>query len=268
MGALTLLDAHFDRAEAAPGDPVLLTAVWEATEQPEGDLGLSLTLVSPGGDVAATYDLPPTVAWHPTSAWKQGDVWTGLHSLRLPAQLENGSYAWLLRVCPAQAGWTIQAPGSRVGTLEIGSPARVWTPPPVDLPVDAQFGGAITLVGANLGPHPTSVIPGDSVSVTLVWRADVAPQESYRVFLHLLAPDGSLAAQSDGEPADWTRPTSGWAENEIVVDERELTVPTWADPGKYMLQAGLYTIEGGRLTTSLGEDSATVAVLTISDAHR
>jgi hypothetical protein len=40
-------------------------------------------------------------------------------------------------------------------------------------------------------------------SVHLIWRAEAETAVSYRVFLHLIGPDGQLVAQSDGEPANW-----------------------------------------------------------------
>jgi hypothetical protein len=266
IGPLTLLGAHFDRAEAAPGDPVLLTSVWEATEQPDADLSLSLTLVAPDGSVAATYDLPLTVAWHPTSRWKQGDIWTGQHPLRLPAHLESGSHSWSLRVCQDDGGKCKRLePEVRLDSLAVQAPTRVWTPPPVDVRIDTQLGGKVTLVGANLQPGTRSLSPGDRVTVTLVWRADSVMEESYNVYLHLLGPDGDLVAQLDGEPANWTRPTTGWAEGEIVLDPRVLALPKSAPPGEYHLRAGMYTIELGRLATPDGDDGVTIAILTLDD---
>jgi len=71
----------------------------------------------------------------------------------------------------------------------------------------------------------------------------------YHVFLHLLGPDGRIVAQSDGIPANWTRPTTGRLPGEYIVDPRVLTLPPDAMPGTHTLQTGLYLPGDGRLIT-------------------
>ena len=100
--------------------------------------------------------------------------------------------------------------------------------------------------------------------MTLVWRAEAEMETSYRVFLHLVGPDGKLVAQSDGEPANWTRPTTGWLPGEVVLDERVLYVPADAPPGEYVLRCGLYDLATGeRLTTADGDDALHLTTLPI-----
>jgi hypothetical protein len=87
---------------------------------------------------------------------------------------------------------------------------------------------------------------------------------SYRVFLHLLKPDGSLLTQSDGEPANWTRPTTGWAQGEIILDQRVLQIPADAPPGSYTLLAGLYDPRtSDRLPLPDGSTAITITTLTL-----
>jgi hypothetical protein len=49
LGPLTLLGADFDRDQAAPGDPILLTTFWHADQQPAQDLTFHLALLAPDG---------------------------------------------------------------------------------------------------------------------------------------------------------------------------------------------------------------------------
>jgi len=81
---------------------------------------------------------------------------------------------------------------------------------------------------------------------------------SYRVFLHLVADDGLILAQSDGEPAGWTRPTTGWATGEIVIDQRTLSLPE-DYVGVAELRVGLYDPAGARLMTASGDDAIVLA---------
>jgi hypothetical protein len=70
-------------------------------------------------------------------------------------------------------------------------------------------------------------------------------------------------AQSDGVPAGWTRPTTGWLPGEYITDEHTLNIPDDAPAGDYVLQAGLYSPGGERLTTPDGADAIPIARLTL-----
>jgi hypothetical protein len=74
-----------------------------------------------------------------------------------------------------------------------------------------------------------------------------------------------MAAQSDGEPANWSRPTTGWLPGEIVIDQRVLVVPGGANPGEYTLHAGMYTQQGGRLPDAAGAGAVSLGTIEVSD---
>jgi hypothetical protein len=289
MGALILAGANLDRDEAAPGDPALVTLFWQVAsgkwqvasgkwqvasgrEQVQGDGGqadlrVHLALVDGGGGETMAWELPPVRDDWPTTLWQAGDLWRGQHLLRLPAGLESGTYTWQLYL------YESTSPESRIpespialGQLRINAPERLWQAPPLQLPLDADLGQQVTLLGANLEPATavsTALRPSTQLTVTLAWQARAEMNTSYRVFLHLLNPDGSLLTQSDGEPAGWTRPTTGWAPGEVVLDERILTFPADAPPGQYVLVTGLYDPDtGDRL--ALPDGATTVLVATIA----
>ena len=259
LGPITLLGADFDRDEAAPGDPTLLTTFWRADERPTQDLTVHLALLAPDGSAAAGYDIPPTVEWHPTSAWQPGDVWRGQDILHLPAALDSGDYTWQLSMQPTRRATHLPS------TLHVTAPDRTFIPPPVDVEIGTRMDNVATLLGANLEPGTSDLKPGDSLTVTLIWQAEDTLSVSYHVFLHLLGPDGALAAQSDGIPANWTRPTTGWLPGEVVLDERTLLIPADTEQGAYRLQAGMYTLEDGRLITQDGSDAVQLAMVTVND---
>jgi hypothetical protein len=263
FGPLTLLDAHPDRAEAAPGDSVLLTTLWHAEENPVDDLNLRVNLVAADGLTVVEYVLPATAAWHPTSGWVAGDVWRGQQMLRLPARLESGTYRWTLQLCQEaiESCWPPDA-GMDLDSIEIVAPDRQWTVPPLDVTTDSVLGGMVTLLGANIAPEPAQLRPGDTLTVTLVWRAEQGIEQSYRVFVHLLGADGMPVAQADGEPANWTRPTTGWIPGEIVTDMHTLVIPEDITEEECILQAGMYTLAHGRLSTQDG-DAVELAAFTI-----
>jgi hypothetical protein len=243
-GPLNLAGVNLDRDQATPGDPMLITLFWQMPEPAETlpDLRAHLVLTDERGGDVESWDLPPVRADWPTTLWRVGDLWRGQHLLRLPAGLEDGAYIWQLNL------YQPEVPASHVpdspltlGRLYVDAPERLWQAPPLQLPLDADLGGRVSLLGANLDPNPdTPLAPAETLTVTLVWQAQAEMEVSYRVFAHLLGPDGELLLQSDGEPADWSRPTTGWAPGEVVLDPRSLAIPAQALPGRYTLVAGLY----------------------------
>jgi hypothetical protein len=278
LGPLNLAGVNLDRAEAAPGDPMLVTFFWtldtpalhpqrgasvgyssssDGKELP--DLGARLALVDEKGTEAMLWELPPVRDDWPTTLWERGDLWRGQHLLRLPASLESGDYTWRLGLERGVSGETVN-----LGQLRINAPERLWQAPPLQLPLDVELGQQATLLGANL--EPASVQSSDSLTVTLVWQGRAEMSASLRVFLHLLKPDGSLLTQSDGEPANWTRPTTGWAPGEVILDQRVLQIPADAPPGPYTLLTGLYDpTTGNRLPLPNGATAIPIITLTLEE---
>jgi hypothetical protein len=246
LGPLALLTADLDRAAAAPGDPVLVTFLWQCAERPTRAYTVELTLRDSAGAGAATYPLPPTTASHPTTTWRPGDVWRGQHLVYLPAGLESDTYHW--EVGLTSGGEHVELPAE----LTIEAPKRTFSRPAMDHPVDTPLGETVTLVGFDAPSAPLE--PGRPLTVTLAWRAEAETRISYHVFVHLLGPEGGLVAQSDGVPARWSRPTTGWAAGEYVLDPHTLTLPADAPGGPYTLVAGMYRPGAARLKTPEGQD--------------
>jgi hypothetical protein len=259
LGPLTLLGITFSRGEAAPGDPVLVNTFWRAETQPSTDLELQLTLRAPDGSPVTDFGLPPSADWHPTTGWTIGDIWRGQHQIRLPADLEDGRYRWQVSLLPAQ-GYADLA-----DVLEVDAPQRSFSPPHVDAELGVQIGDGAILVGASFEPSPSRLGPGETLTTTLVWHAASTMDTSYHVFLHLVGPDGKLVAQSDGIPAGWSRPTTGWLPGEYITDLHALTLPGETPSEQYTLYAGLYVPGGERLTTPDGAEAIQVLTITLRE---
>jgi hypothetical protein len=257
LGDMTLLFADFNADQAATGDPIFLTTFWQAGEQPTEGTTFHLTLVTPDGSPAAEYDFSSTGHWHPTSSWQPGDVWRGQHLFHLPADIDSGDYSWQVSLSPVYQATNLPS------TIHIIAPPHTFTAPPAEVEIDTRLGNIATLIGANLGPATTNLQPKTQFTVTLVWRAEKTPTTSYRVFLHLLDAEGNLVAQSDGVPAGWARPTTGWLPGEVVTDTHTITIPSEAAPGEYTLQAGMYVPGDARLTTDAGSDAIRLVTLTL-----
>ena len=122
----------------------------------------------------------------------------------------------------------------------------------------AVFGPAIHLLSAAYPQHSPA---GAVLPVELQWQATSPPAEDYHVFIHLVNGAGETVAQADGQPAMWTRPTSTWREEEIIVDRHGLWLPPELPPGLYRLRLGLYRpTDGRRLLLDSGGDAILLEV--------
>src|SRR5690606_37980046 len=94
--------------------------------------------------------------------------------------------------------------------------------------------------GARLDPAALTLHAGDALHLQLTWQAQDWPAVDYTAFVHLVGPDGGLAAQVDYPPLDGSLPTSTWVPGQRVVDTFVLAIPTDAPPGDYQLMTGFY----------------------------
>lgn len=243
-GAPALLGYDQDRAEARPGDPFLLTLFWQAGEGNSADLQLELTLLDDRSRPAYSVERPLVSAQFPTRLWQPGDRWRGQHRLRLPAGLDSGVYVWQVRLLSDPAASPI-----RLTPFVVQAPPRLDSLPPLEHLLDVRLGDLARLRGYTL---QASV---GQLALMLAWQAQAETTTAYRVFVHLLAPDGQIVAQSDSEPAGWQYPTTAWLPGDFILDAHVLTLPPELPPAGYRLITGLYNpLDGRRLTQPDGRD--------------
>jgi hypothetical protein len=102
------------------------------------------------------------------------------------------------------------------------------------------------------------------LNVWLRWEALASPNADYTVFVHLIAPDGRVAAQHDGPPMAGYAPTSTWTPGHAIDDRHLVLLPLDLAPGAYRLQVGLYhPMTGERLPVDGGGDAVVLGVVTI-----
>ena len=120
----------------------------------------------------------------------------------------------------------------------------------------AVFGDATVLEKAEWS------ICRDRLNVTLDWFG--APGDTgQHVFVHVLNPDGSLAAQHDSPPMLGLRPFWQWAKGDRVVDVHPIDISQLPRDRQYAITVGLYDLSSGeRLAPVLasGEQPASRAV--------
>ncbi len=110
----------------------------------------------------------------------------------------------------------------------------------------------------------TEVRAGQPIMFALQWQADATPAERYKVFAHLVDPQGKTVTQRDDEPVANTRPTTSWKPGETLTDNYGLVVPRGAAPGAYQVFVGLYKLEGlQRLKLKDGSDHVTLGPISV-----
>ena len=132
----------------------------------------------------------------------------------------------------------------------------VWFDPAADVlnPRPADLDGQVSLLGYAV--DRTELRPGDTLHLTLTWRAQREMAEGHNVFAHLLDEEGHLWGQHDGPPQQGDYPTNLWAAGEPVPDEHPIVVSPDAPPGTYTLSVGLYDWQSGQRLPAYSPDGA------------
>ena len=118
-----------------------------------------------------------------------GEVVADRYDSRLPLDTPPGRYP--LRV--AVAGTALD-----LGHVTVQETERMFEVPPISRPLKATLGDRVELLGYDLPAD--SIAPGETLTLTLTWRALSEMDTDYTVFTHLLAPDGSMTGQRDSQP--------------------------------------------------------------------
>ena len=140
-----------------------------------------------------------------------------------------------------------QVPAGSVVTLTISGGTEV------PLKLGTNLGDVILLDEIEL--LQARVRPGETMVVSLHWRALEVVTTRYVVFVHLLGPTGGLVAQDDREPVNGLQPTNTWTPGVSLWDPRQIYIPADAAPGVYQLRTGMYTEQGRLEVVDPGEAS-------------
>jgi hypothetical protein len=149
-----------------------------------------------------------------------------------------------------EATWRADRQGTPVWSVAFDGVTYVWVygaPPEKpalggpEYEVDYRLGEHIQLKRVRLSAE--TLAPGDMLTVVPIWVSDGAVERSYKVFCHLLSPNGALVGQRDGLPLYGVRPTPSWRAGEIIEDSYEILLDGDLAPGEYELSVGMYDAE-------------------------
>jgi hypothetical protein len=162
-----------------------------------------------------------------------GGVYAARYWLSMPRRAEPGLYGIYL-------GAGDQPALVEASSIEVEEPVRIWRAPDMAHPTgDELADGRISLAGYDL------VVADGAIDLTLYWKSLEAVDGNWKVFVHLLGPDGAIAAQSDSFPGGGLRWTDTWKPREYVIDPHTMNPPDPLDGGGYTVLVGMYDPETG-----------------------
>lgn len=249
--ALTLTGQQAPAAIRA-GEVLTVPLSWQSTgDTIPGDISFSVKLVGPWDSVWAQDDLSPV----PPADLRSGDRFTVFHRLEIDPAVAPGIYRLTLQVYRRSNLSVLQVsnagPSGSPDHFELGRLAieratpdalRKVTP---RFPLEATFGDSATLLGFDLDKPVAAA--GESLGLTVYWRADKGGLPDLTTFVHLLhdgEPD-KLWGQRDSQPVFGAFPTTDWRQGDVIKDRYDIAIDPAAPAGSYHIAIGLYLRDGG-----------------------
>jgi 4-amino-4-deoxy-L-arabinose transferase-like glycosyltransferase len=248
LDGVRLLGVDVDRETARAGERLRLDLFWQTSGGRPEPRQVSLVLRRPGGEALHEWHRAPVDGTYPLTAWRPGEVVRDAWDLVLPPTLPAGELEL--------AGGLTSGPGPAaryvpLGTLTVQAADRELRQPELRTPIGARFVSGVELVGLDY--RGRRLKPGDSADLTLLWRAGGPVAHDQVVTVAVLDDAGRVLAQQESEPAGGKRPTSGWTEDELVVDGWRVRVPRDLPPGRVRLAVSLVDpIANSRVPTDAG----------------
>jgi hypothetical protein len=240
---------------------------WQGAQRIADDYVVSVRVTPSRGDVIwARADAQPSSGTQPTSAWQSGQIVRDHHALTIPSGTPPGDYAIQVMVYESkrERAANIVAPENRRGqTVALGNitverrAAQLNAPiPPNEF--NARF-NEIALVG--LSTLPDHVAAGDTLALTLYWRATEKPLRDYLAQIEIVGATGRVLASLKHRLASETFPTREWTVRETWLDRIALTIPADAAPGDAIVRINLIDESSGRVLDRNAAELARVKII-------
>lgn len=250
FGRLRLLGFERDRTSMRQGETLYLGLFWQALDSLP-DLLVSLGLEpATDGERLSLYEGRPVHGAYPTGEWPAGAVLLDRYGLTAPHDAPAGAYTLTLTVVDGNSGQAVSDPAPLMA-LRVEAVDRRTVAPPIQHPLAANLGDQVEFLGYDL--DRTTAAAGETLRLTLYWRALAAMDTSYTVFTHLLDGANRIRGQQDNPPLGGSYPTTLWRPGEVVTDEYTLVVDADAPPGEHVIEIGLYVAENGQRLPILDE---------------
>lgn len=238
----------WDQPDRTPADQgASLRLYWQDLQPTPDDYNVALRIVDDKGTFWGKLDRRPAGENYPTQRWKQNEIVAGNYVADLLPGTPAGDYFVNVTMFTKQneTGLDVLAPNGaplgksvKVGPIKI-LPAQKQ-PPLLDLKIQHSLStpaAPFTLLGYQIGAEKSST--GDSVPLSLYWRADTKPGADYTFQIQF----GDKF--STPQPlANAAYPTSQWSAGEMVHGQYVIQIPPDASASSGNLQLKL--VGGGQ----------------------
>ncbi len=252
---VTFLGYDRDGDTARSGESVYLALYWQAQRDLDEDYNVVIGLRGGKGDVWPLWADRPVHGTYPTTNWTADEVIKDRYGLTIGQDVPAGDYELELillnRVTYEPLVASNGLPTISLGHLRVEAWEHQFAVPAIQHPLEVNLGNEVELLGYDL--DRASAKPGESLHLTLYWRALGPVDASYTVFTHLLDSESRVWGQKDSIPQAGTYPTTLWVEGEVVTDEYEIVVKPDAPPGQYVIEVGMYLPQLGQRLPVLDE---------------
>jgi hypothetical protein len=259
----TSTTAEVERKVLPSGKEGWVVLQWRALRTPASNYKVAVYLLDVRGRVVGQVDkLLLSNQLRPTSHWEADQLEIDYYTLPCLPATPPGEYSVevvvydaetldRLTIFDSQAG--AAASSQTVGTLQVVRPLEPPVVEPMQRPAPAEGGIApgIQLLGYDLPVR--IVIPGETTTVALYWRALEDVRHDYELSLQLRDSDGQILLEKHGRPVDGTYPTTQWEEGEVLRDWHDLSFPADMPQGEYDLVIQVFEGQNPVGQASLGQ---------------
>jgi uncharacterized membrane protein len=238
FGSLNLTGSWVEQ-DASAGDALTLALRWQLSDPMDENAQISLRLPDEAGWPLATDDtLLVDENGRPSHQWPVGEPVTTYHIISIPPAVPPLAYDLEVQVYVANGSDfepldLLDDQGAPVGrTYNIGRTLVSYKQDvqPIDqkdLPIlpwaqPVQVAPALTLLSAELGTD--SALPGQTLSVQLLWQASADLMPDLRPQVALVQGDQNLVVNNEA-PVYGRYPTHIWSSGEQVYERRILLIP-------------------------------------------
>ncbi len=237
IGAVRVIGAEMPTGAVKPGDALSIALYFQVLQKPRADISIALQIAERAfpfiGSLTTRVETRAALARDAEA----GDIVRVDFAARVPADARGEMIARAV----------IANQMLELGALRVQEIARATGMPKMSRQLSARLGDSVELLGYDLARA------GDSLRLTLYWRAVKEMPISYTVFAHVLDEREQIIAQHDQIPGAGARQTSGWIAGEIITDEYNMMLNA-APRGNYRVAVGMYdAATGARLPADAGD---------------
>jgi hypothetical protein len=258
-GEMRLLGYALEADAARPAEALRLNLYWQSEIAMDRNWSIFVHVVDEAGVIVAQRDRYPGMGALATTLLAPGQTFEERYVIPIP----EAAYAPVQ--AQIQVGLFDLADGTRL-RLAGGADALVLAPAAIlarpNLPIPGigdipnpfrqNFANQLELLGYAMDRR--ALRPGETLRLTLYWRALGPIPANYSVFAHVRGEGETLWAGQDNWPQQGAAPTASWQAGDVFVDPYDLRLREDTPPGLYDVEVGLYEAGTGTRLRAVADD--------------